>query len=120
MNILANAIDALEELNAKRTFQENQNSPSQITIRTSVIDHQWVEIAIADNGSGIPKEIQQRIFDPFFTTKPAGKGTGMGMSISHQIIIEKHRGKLICSSTPDKGAEFIIQIPIRQHIFVAR
>jgi signal transduction histidine kinase len=114
MNILVNAIDALEELSAKRTYQENENSPSQITIRTFVIDNQWVEIAIADNGSGIPKDIQQRIFEPFFTTKPAGKGTGMGMSLSHQIIVEKHRGKLICSSAPGQGAEFIIQIPIRQ------
>lgn len=116
MNILVNAIDALEELNEKRPYQENQNHPSQITIRTSVIDHQWVEIAIADNGSGISQEIQPRIFDPFFTTKPAGKGTGMGMSISHQIIVEKHRGKLICSSTLGKGAEFIIQIPVRQQV----
>jgi two-component system, NtrC family, sensor kinase len=119
MNILVNAIDALEELNVKRTYQENQNNPSQITIRTSVIDHQWVQIAIADNGSGIPQEIQQRIFDPFFTTKPTGKGTGMGMSISRQIIAEKHGGNLLCSSIPGKGAEFIIQIPIRQQICAA-
>lgn len=114
MNILTNAIDALEELSAIRTFQENQNNPSQITIRTAVVDHQWVQITIADNGCGIPKELQQRIFDPFFTTKPVGKGTGMGMSISYQIITEKHQGKLICNSTPTKGAEFIIQIPIQQ------
>ncbi len=114
MNILANAIDALEELSAQRTYQENQNNPSQITIRTTAIDHQWVQVAIADNGSGIPKEVQPRIFNPFFTTKPAGKGTGMGMSISHQIITEKHQGKLICLSTSGEGAEFIIQIPVRQ------
>ncbi|PZV07255.1 MAG: hybrid sensor histidine kinase/response regulator [Leptolyngbya sp.] len=114
MNILANAIDALEELSAQRTYQENQSQPSQITIRTTAIDHQWVQVAISDNGSGIPKEVQPRIFNPFFTTKPAGKGTGMGMSISHQIITEKHQGKLICFSTPGKGAEFIIQIPMQQ------
>ncbi|MBW4581793.1 MAG: response regulator [Tildeniella nuda ZEHNDER 1965/U140] len=114
MNILVNAIDALEELSAKRTYQENQDHPSQITIRTAAIDNQWVQIAIADNGSGIPKELQQRIFDPFFTTKPVGKGTGMGMSISHQIITEKHQGKLVCLSTPDQGTEFIIQIPTQQ------
>lgn len=111
MNILANAIDALGELSAKRTYQDNQSHPSQITIRTTAIDNQWVQVAIADNGSGIPKEIQQRIFDPFFTTKPVGKGTGMGMSISHQIVTEKHQGKLTCISTPGQGAEFIIQIP---------
>jgi len=94
MNILANAIDALEELNAKRTYQENQENPSRITIGTSVIDSQWVKIAIADNGLGIPPEVQQRIFDPFFTTKPVGKGIGMGMSISYQIITEKHKARL--------------------------
>lgn len=115
MNILANAIDALEELSAKRTYPDNQNHPGQITIRTTMIDAQWVQIAIADNGVGIPKDTQQRIFDPFFTTKSSDKGTGMGMSISHQIITQKHQGKLICVSTPGQGAEFIIQIPIQQH-----
>ena len=111
MNILANAIDALEELSAKRNYQEKQSNPSQIRIRTTAIDNQWVQVAIADNGSGIPQEIQQRIFDPFFTTKPAGKGTGMGMSISYQIVTEKHQGKLTCLSTPE-GTELMIQIPI--------
>lgn len=119
MNILANAIDALEELNAKRTYQENQIHPSQITIRTAVLDHQWVQITIADNGTGIPQALQQRIFEPFFTTKALGKGTGMGMSISHQIITEKHQGKLICRSTLGQGTEFIIQIPIRQQLQAA-
>ena len=114
MNILANAIDALEEFSAKHTYQENQKNPRQIIIRTSIIDSQVVQIAIADNGAGIPEEIQQRIFDPFFTTKPVGKGTGMGMSISYQIITKKHHGKLLCNSTLSKGAEFIIQIPLRQ------
>jgi signal transduction histidine kinase len=71
-----------------------------------------VQIAIADNGSGIPEKFKQQIFDPFFTTKPVGKGTGMGMSISYQIITKKHGGKLDCFSTPGEGTEFIIQIPI--------
>lgn len=114
MNVLVNAIDALEDSNAKRTDQEIQKNPSQITIRTSVMQSGWVEIAIADNGVGIPKEIQPRIFDPFFTTKPTGKGTGMGMSISHQIITEKHGGRLKCVSIESKGTEFMIQIPNRQ------
>jgi len=115
MNILVNAIDALEDFNAKRPYsdpaQEMQAQPGQITIRTAVIDGQWVEVAIADNGPGIAKEIQQQIFNPFFTTKPVGKGTGMGMSISYQIITEKHRGKLACFSQPGQGTEFVIQIP---------
>ncbi len=116
MNILSNAIDALEEHNAQPKYQKIRGNSSQITIRTSVIDEQWVEIAIADNGSGITKEIQQRIFDPFFTTKPVGKGTGMGMSISYQIVTEKHQGELECLSTVGEGTEFSIKIPIKHKI----
>ena len=61
---------------------------------------------------GIADDIQQSIFDPFFTTKPVGKGTGMGLAISYQIVTEKHHGTLKCISTPEKGAKFIIQIPV--------
>jgi signal transduction histidine kinase len=75
-----------------------------------------VQVCINDNGLGMPKEVQQRIFDPFFTTKPVGKGTGMGMSISYQIICEKHRGLIWCESTPDKGTTFWLQIPIQQAV----
>ncbi|WP_242043265.1 ATP-binding protein [Leptolyngbya sp. FACHB-671] len=114
MNILVNSIDAIEENNAKRTYQEVKDNSGRITIRTAVINATWVEVAISDNGSGIPKAVQQRIFDPFFTTKPLGKGTGMGMSISYQIITEKHGGKLECFSTPREGTEFMIRIPLRQ------
>jgi signal transduction histidine kinase len=114
MNILVNALDALDEMNTKRSYQELKDTPNQITIRTSVIDNQWVEVAIADNGIGMPDRVKRRIFDPFFTTKPMGKGTGLGMSISYHIITEKHRGKIQCFSTPGSGTEFVIQIPIRQ------
>ena len=115
MNILSNAIDALEENKAQRNYQEIEENPGKITIATSVIDAEWVEIAIADNGAGIPKDIRQRIFDPFFTTKPVGKGTGMGMSISYQIITEKHGGKLECFSTIGEGTQFAIKIPVRHN-----
>ena len=71
-------------------------------------------IRIADNGIGIPKDIQPQILDPFFTTKPVGKGTGMGMSISYQIVTEKHGGKLSFVSKEGQGTEFIISIPTRQ------
>jgi signal transduction histidine kinase len=115
MNILVNAIDALEDYNAKclssRPEPEMPAPAGRITIRTAVIDGQWIEVAIADNGPGMTKEIQQQLFNPFFTTKPVGKGTGMGMSISYQIITEKHQGKLICLSQPGQGTEFLIQIP---------
>jgi signal transduction histidine kinase len=112
MNILSNAIEALEEFHSKQISQGNTDYRGQITVRTSLIDSQWIQIEIADNGSGIPEEVQPKIFDPFFTTKPAGKGTGMGMSISYQIITEKHYGKLNCFSTLGEGSEFTIKIPI--------
>ncbi|OYD90368.1 histidine kinase [Nostoc sp. 'Peltigera membranacea cyanobiont' 210A] len=114
MNILVNAMDALDEADIKRTSQQIQENPSQITIRTSVVDSQSIEIAIADNAEGMPESVQSRIFDPFFTTKPVGKGTGMGMAISYQIITEKHGGKLLCFSSLGEGTNFIIQVPIRQ------
>ncbi|MEH2127577.1 ATP-binding protein [Nostoc sp.] len=108
MNILANAIDALEE------GIENsgvRNSP-QITIRTRAIDQQSVVIRIADNGPGMKEEVIRRIYDPFFTTKDIGKGTGLGMAISYQIVVDKHGGMLKCRSQPGEGTEFWIQIPL--------
>jgi two-component system, NtrC family, sensor kinase len=106
MNLLSNAIDALEE--------STVNSTPKITIRTFVTNDNWVTIAIADNGIGIPEEIRSHLFAPFFTTKPIGKGTGLGLSISHQIITQKHRGKIDCHSTLGQGTEFVVQIPVRQ------
>jgi signal transduction histidine kinase len=103
LNILTNAIDALQD--------KVGNLIPTITIRTSFVNAQWIEIAIADNGVGMSEDIQKKIFDPFFTTKPVGKGTGMGMSISYQIITQKHGGKLECVSTLGVGTEFLIQIP---------
>jgi len=112
MNIVSNAIDALEENNTKLKNLDN----NRITISTSTLHNEWVLISIADNGTGIPKHIQPKIFNPFFTTKPVGKGTGMGMSISYQIVTEKHGGKLEFFSVVGEGTEFIIQIPIKQKI----
>ncbi|MEH2281537.1 MAG: ATP-binding protein [Nostoc sp.] len=112
MNVLVNAIDALEEANVNRTYQEIEANPSQIIIRTSISNSQSVEIAIADNAGGMPEQVKNSIFNPFFTTKPVGKGTGMGLAISYQIITEKHGGKLECFSTLGEGSEFIIQLPI--------
>ncbi len=114
MNILANAIDALEEANFKRTYQEIKKNPSQITIQTSLIDLKWIKIAISDNGIGMSESVQKRIFDPFFTTKSVGKGTGLGMPISYQIVTEKHGGKLDSFSIPGEGTQFIVQIPAQQ------
>jgi signal transduction histidine kinase len=77
---------------------------------------QWAEIELSDNGVGMNEATRQRLFEPFFTTKPVGKGTGMGMSISYQIITEKHHGKLECYSAPGQGTKFLIQIPIQQSL----
>ncbi|MEM9769542.1 MAG: ATP-binding protein, partial [Cyanobacteria bacterium P01_D01_bin.71] len=115
MNILANAIDALEDTGQEQKTEEHPGQqPLQITISTSMMDMQWVEIAIADNGSGIPETVKQQIFNPFFTTKPVGKGTGMGMSISYQIVTERHGGQLLCDTALGTGTTFTIQIPSRQ------
>jgi two-component system, NtrC family, sensor kinase len=107
MNLLTNAIDALSEIDVK-------DFGALITISTSVVDSDWIQITIADNGVGIDESIQSQIFNPFFTTKAVGKGTGMGLAISYQIICEQHCGKLNCLSSIGKGSKFTIKIPIRQ------
>lgn len=114
MNLLANAIDALEAAQNSEVNSEVPPRPSRIEICTRVVDGDRVLILIKDNGPGIPPAVQHRIFDPFFTTKPVGKGTGLGLSISYQIIVEKHRGSLDCKSAPGQGTEFYIEIPLRQ------
>ncbi|MEZ2303550.1 MAG: ATP-binding protein [Microcoleus sp.] len=109
MNILSNAIDALEE-----AYTKVDNFQGCITIRTSLCDRQQVVIEIGDNGLGVHPSVHQRLFDPFFTTKPVGKGTGLGLSISYQIITDRHRGTLRCESEFGKGSRFIITIPTFQ------
>ncbi|MDY6902511.1 MAG: PAS domain S-box protein [Cyanobacteriota bacterium] len=106
MNILVNAIDALES-------QKSLSTP-QIQIHTKLIDNNRIAIHLSDNGSGIPLQIQSKLFDPFFTTKEIGKGTGLGLSISYQIVVNKHGGNLLCKSIPGEGTEFIIEIPVHQ------
>jgi signal transduction histidine kinase len=71
-------------------------------------------IKISDNGPGMTEDVRTRIFEPFFTTKPSGKGTGLGLFISHQIVVEKHNGKLKCRCAPGQGTEFVIEIPIQE------
>ncbi|MBF1990433.1 GAF domain-containing sensor histidine kinase [Fischerella thermalis] len=111
MNLLSNAIDALEEQSNQRSSEHNYTS--QIKISTRVIAEQQVRICIADNGIGMSESVRSRLFNPFFTTKPIGKGTGLGLSISYQIITDGHKGTLSCQSTPGQGTEFAIDIPIR-------
>ncbi len=114
MNLIANAIDALEDYDKNRSPEEVYCSLSLIRIRTEVTDSNFVTIRIGDNGPGIAPEVRDRLFDPFFTTKPPGRGTGLGLSISYQIVASKHGGQIMCISAPGQGAEFIIKIPIRR------
>jgi two-component system, NtrC family, sensor kinase len=110
MNLLANAIDALEE-----GVAAGKISQPEIQIQTLLEGNQAV-LRFGDNGTGIPAEVQARLFDPFFTTKPVGQGTGMGLSISYQIITEKHHGQLSCRSGLGEGTTFEIRIPLTQGI----
>lgn len=136
MNILNNAIDALEKSDREQSSKNNtklvperiSSQPRFIKISTEVVDCsqseeltvqtrniasiQSVVIRISDNGPGIPKRNKKRIFDPFFTTKSVGEGTGLGLSISYQIVVEKHGGRLECLSQLGKGTEFIVEIPL--------
>lgn len=110
-NLIANAIDAMDESNFGKSYTEIEKKPNQIRIRTS-LDNQQVKISIADNGLGMPESVRNQIFHAFFTTKPEGQGTGLGLSISYEIITEKHGGTIECISFLGQGTEFIIQIPV--------
>ncbi|OYD94028.1 histidine kinase [Nostoc sp. 'Peltigera membranacea cyanobiont' 210A] len=104
MNVLVNAIDAVEESLVK--------NEGQIRIQTELTDEKQVIIQISDNGIGMSEEIKQRVFDYMFTTKPVGKGIGLGMAIAYQIVVDKHRGTIEVDSTPGYGTEFTIVIPL--------
>ncbi|MEG3939830.1 ATP-binding protein [Microcoleus sp. S36b_A3] len=117
LNLLANAIDALEERVSK---EKGTVFWPQILIRTEVLPgtsqdnislDSGIRVTIADNGAGMTEKVRSKLFTPFFTTKPIGKGTGMGLSISKKILLEKHCGQLQCISTPEQGTQFIIEMP---------
>lgn len=117
LNIINNAIDAIDEENIWVNDSNISEKSGQIRISTQLLNSEWVTIRISDNGSGMTEKVRSQIFHPFFTTKPIGKGTGMGLAISHSIVVEKHGGKLQCLSTLGGGTEFIIQIPKQQQKF---
>ncbi|MEH2138100.1 ATP-binding sensor histidine kinase [Nostoc sp.] len=129
MNILSNAIDALEDsfiighqslVNHEEQITKDIDASvdsqlvGQIHIFTELTHSNTAIIRIADNGCGMTKAVQHKIFDPFFTTKSVGSGTGLGLSISYQIIVDKHKGSLNCDSTPGEGTKFTIEIPMQQ------
>ncbi|MEO1377379.1 MAG: ATP-binding protein [Cyanobacteria bacterium J06635_10] len=112
MNLFVNAIDVLEE-----KLKISENNPffaPKINISTKKLNYQRIAIHITDNGLGMTEEVLAKIFNPFFTTKPVGKGTGLGLAVSYQVVVDRHHGELKCSSTPGEGTEFTIEIPIKQ------
>jgi signal transduction histidine kinase len=123
MNLLVNAIDALEERRINKTHNPSEDAP-MIWIRTEVKVNdslfsseesiESIVIRITDNGTGMSEDVCKQLFDPFFTTKPAGKGTGLGLSISYQIVVDKHKGQLLVKSEIGQGSEFIIELPVQQ------
>ena len=104
MNLLDNAIDSI--------CAKSIGTQGEIKIQTKLMNKNQISIQILDNGVGVPEELQSQLFDPFFTTKPVGKGTGLGLFISHKIIVNQHGGNLYCNSNFGQGAEFIVEIPI--------
>ncbi len=111
LNLLVNAAHAI----ADTLDEENTKVKGTITIVTRLIDN-MAEIRIRDNGAGIPQEIQERIFEPFFTTKEVGKGTGQGLAIARDVIVNKHKGTIEVRSTEGKGTTFIIQLPLTEDV----
>lgn len=132
MNLLNNAIDALQEAQGVRSqergaaqatgeaglleertrnLQPSTFSPT-ISIHTSLLESERVLIRIRDNGIGMSETVRSQLFDPFFTTKPVGKGTGLGLSISYQIVVEKHQGSIQCHSQLGQGSEFVLELPL--------
>ncbi|MGD1852265.1 MAG: PAS domain S-box protein, partial [Cyanophyceae cyanobacterium] len=111
MNILANAIDALDESIGDRSFKDIDTNSQQIKIHTSANENQII-ITVADNGPGMPDPVKAKVFDNLFTTKAVGKGTGLGLAIARQIVVETHSGRLAVQSQVGQGTEFIITLPI--------
>ncbi len=114
-NLIANAIDALEEASQGMSFQMLQRTPNQITLTTALSeDGDWAVVRVADNGRGMSEAVRSRIFERSFTTKEVGQGTGLGLSICRQIVVDKHGGSIDCQSRLGQGTEFILRIPLRR------
>lgn len=108
MNLIKNSVQSLAET-------KTQKKPC-ITLRIAMRDKKAV-LEVEDNGPGIAEDVKRHIFDPFFTTREVGTGTGLGLSVSHAIIVDKHKGDIFVESDPDNGAKFIIELPMNQEVF---
>jgi len=111
MNLMMNAVEALSH------WHGGQKAIAICTAFVPESDHQaaMIRIVITDNGPGIDHAIQPKIFDPFFTTKAVGQGTGLGLTVSYQTVVNQHRGRLTVCSEPGLGAEFMIELPLNHH-----
>lgn len=107
LNIILNAVHAIEAVCKKGT-----DSSGIITISTRALED-WAEIRISDTGTGIPQHARSQIFDPFFTTKEIGKGTGQGLTIAYDVIVDKHQGTITFETEEGKGTIFIIRLPLQ-------
>ena len=113
MNILANAIDMVDEMAQHTIFEALKETPQRITIQTEKNPEQKaIELHISDNGKGMPDEFKARIFDHLFITKEVGKGTGLGLAITHQIVTQKHNGILEVFYLGEHGTTFHISLPL--------
>jgi signal transduction histidine kinase len=107
LNLINNAADAIRE--AQSTRQDNEKGYISISTQRAGL---WVIVKVSDNGTGIPANIRERVFDPFFTTKEVGKGTGQGLPISYDVIVNKLGGKISFETEEGKGTTFIVRLPI--------
>ncbi|MGD1908033.1 MAG: sensor histidine kinase [Leptolyngbyaceae cyanobacterium] len=110
MNLIANAIDALDESFLQGKYLEDK---PKIEITTQATPESKVAIEIQDNGMGIPEDTQEKIFEPLFTTKPVGQGTGLGLAIANQIVVERHQGNLQVNSQMGQGTTFVMDVPLK-------
>lgn len=131
MNLLSNAIDALDDTDYLAQLTGSMNSAQivplvsqplepTIYIYTECLESNYVTIRIVDNGPGMTDKIRDRVFEPLFTTKQVNQGTGLGLSISRQIVVERHGGQLTCSSCPGRGSEFVINLPVSAEVPASR
>ena len=105
LNLIVNAAHAIADVVG------DGGTKGAITVSTR-LDGEWVEIRIRDSGTGIPEHARAKVFDPFFTTKGVGKGTGQGLAIAHNVIVEKHGGTIQFETELGKGTTFIIRLPL--------
>lgn len=100
-------------INAVHAIKERHKGVKGLIKISTIFDDHDVVCEIEDNGTGIPEEIREKIFEPFFTTKPIGEGTGLGLGIAYDIIVNKHKGKIIVESTMGQRTKFIIKLPVQ-------